>query len=489
MICVLPCCLHDASDMVRLLKWIALLGPCKNHDALIVTDASVPATRALELKELADCIFKEVRLTTNEKPTSGWPNGCNSLFHAAAKFVYQQLDSNPTNEFRLLSSWLWLEPDAIPLKQGWLDFIDTEWKHNVSHRYMGHIYANHDPKFPKQIMSGVAVYPWDAYKDFEDRILLSPMAWDLDLAHLMVGNGVHTPLIHHLWGEHNNPPVFSETGHPGTNVMCVEQLPKEAVIFHRNKDHSLIRILKRRMFPESKPDKEIVVVFPVHQGDINQAIHHARWLVKLGRKYDRRAVVAFDRTCNLVAVQQLRAQLEQVFTKLDNFMYPTPPLIAYPHAANWAWQHVAVHMSQQDNPWLWMEADAIALKGEWIEALEFEYERGGKPFMGPKVKGMAHFNGGTIYPSDTPSRLQAAFRCTDQAWDYMSGPEMLPQGHDASALMQHCWSRIGDDISEVGGGNIPQGCTPALFEKWVKPTAVMFHRMKDSSMLDILMSR
>lgn len=482
MICVLPCCLHDASDMVRLLKWIALLGPCKNHDALIVTDASVPALKVLELKALADDIFSDVRLTTNERPVSGWPNGCNSLFHAAAKYI-------TTSDFESPKCWLWLEPDAIPLRSGWLNAISDEYRWNTEKRYMGHIYANHDPKFPKQLMSGVAVYPWDAYKDFEDRILLSPMAWDVDLARVMVENGVHTPLLHHLWGEHNNPPVFSETGHLGTNVMCPEQLPKEAVIFHRDKTHSLVRILKKRMFPDAKPDKEIVVVFPVHQGDINQAIRHGQWLVKLGRKYDRRAVVAFDRTCNLVAVQQLRSQLEQVFTKLDNFMYPTPPIIAYPHAANWAWQQTAFHMSQQDNPWLWMEADAIALKGEWIEALEHEYERAGKPFLGAKVKGMGHYQGTMVYPSDTPSRLTHAFRATSDAWDYISGPEMAPQAHDASALLQHCWTRIGDELSEVGGGNIPQGCTPALFDKWIKPTAVMFHRWKDSSMLDILMSR
>lgn len=486
MICVLPCCPADVADMLRLLKWIALLGPCKNHDALIVTDASVPALKALELKAMADGIFKEVRLITNEKPVVGWPNGCNSLFHAAAKYIHGSGRG-------FVDSWLWLEPDAIPLKVGWLDEISELDRivedGVVGHAYIGYIYANSDPRFPKQLMSGVAVYPPDAYVDFEDRILKSPMAWDVDLANVMVSSGVHTPLIHHLWGEYNNPPVFSDVGTIGSNVLCIEQIPKEAVIWHRDKKHSLIRILRRRMFPDLKPDTRIDVVFPVCQHDINQAIHHAKWLVKLGRKYDRRAVVAFDRTCNLVAVQQLRKLLERVFTKLDNFMYPTPPMIAYPHAANWAWQQCAYHMSEQDNPWLWMEADAVVLKAEWIEALEWEYERAGKAFMGPKVKGMGHFNGGTVYPPDTPSRLPSAFRCVEQAWDYMSASEMIPQGHDAAALMQHCWTRVGDELSEVGGGSVPQGCTPELFDRWIKPTAVVFHRWKDNSMIDMLMAR
>lgn len=486
MICVLPCCPADVSDMVRLLKWIALLGPCKNHDALIVTDASVPALKALELKALADGIFNEVRMTTNEKPVMGWPNGANSLFHAAAKYIH-----NSGSGFR--ASWLWLEPDAIPLKPSWLEAISEEDRiiedGIKGHAYIGHIYSNSDPRFPKRIMSGVAVYPSDAYEDFEDRILNASMAWDINLANVMCEHGVHTPLIFHLWGEYNNPPVFSDIGTIGSNVFCVEQIPREAVIWHRNKDHSLLRILRRRMFPDLKPETRIDVVFPVCQNDINHAIHHSKWMVKLGRKYDRRAVVAFDRTCNLVAVQELRGHLAKVFTKIDNFMYPTPPVLAWPQAPNWAWQHCAHHMSQQDNPWLWLEADAVVLKAEWLEAIEFDYERGGKPFMGPKVKGMAHANGSMVYPPDTPSRIPSAFRCTDQAWDYVAGPEMMPHCHDASSLLCHIWTIFGEEASEVGGGEVPCNVTPDRFERWIKPSAVMVHRIKDKSMIDMLMSR
>lgn len=478
MICVLPFCLSDAAEMLRLVKWIQLLGPCKNHDALIVTDAAVPVGKVNEVMSVAEQAFARVKAISNDKPVAGWPNGSNSLFHTASKYIYQNDKAH----------WLWLESDAIPLKTGWLDTVQSELDSSpVETTYIGHIYEGTPPN-PKQAMSGVAIYKWTCYLDFEDRILNSSLAWDMDLAHVMVSQGRHTNLIHHLWGEFGKPPVFAEKAVLGTEVLCLEQIPKDAVIWHREKQGSLVRLLKKRLFPDLKPETKIDVVFPVCMNDCNLAIAHAKWLIKMGRKWDRRAVIAFDRTLNLTAVNDFKNHLIQVFSKVDVFMYPTPPIPVWPNAPNWAFQHTAYHMSRQDNPWFWVEADACVLKPDWLEVMESEYESAGKPFMGPKVAHLGHCNGVAVYPANSPSLIPTAFKCTDRAWDYECAREMVPHLHNASHLLQHVWTITNGEVSEVQDGHVPTSITAEQAKRWLKSTAVLVHRFKTLDLVNLLMS-
>jgi len=261
-----------------------------------------------------------------------------------------------------------------------------------------------------------------------------------------------------------------------------------AAVFHRNKDGSLLRLLRRKLFNE-RARKNIAVVFPVCAHDIRLALTHANWLQRIARPaWQHKAVVAYDRQTPVVLVNQFEAMLKTCFAEVTSFCYHAAPIPGWPMAANWMFQNVANHMSTQEHSWMLVEPDAVVLRADWLDLIQDEYERCGKNFMGPHVKGMAHCNGGAIYAADTPTRLPRAMSAVEQAWDYICAPDMMPDCHDASHLMQHIWTIFNDEASEVGGGQVPAEVTVERARRWIRPGAVMIHRIKDDSLIKLLIS-
>lgn len=466
----------DTALLLSLLQWIETLGRCPAHDCLIVADAATPFDEIIASKVIAQRIFRSVEIITNAVSVDGWIEGPKSLFLCAAG--YAQRANKP---------FLVLETDSIPLKPGWAEAIEAEYV-ACGKRFMGHVYASNNAALPPLLMSGIGVYAADTHKTIGP--LMRPgVNWDISTASEAVPNAHNSKLIHHLWGEMNNPPVFGDVNIPGTAQFCLKQVPAEAMIWHRDKTHSLIRCLRRRDYPHTIPEpKPIVVVFPVAQ-DIGLAIAHAHWMRKMEKVHAHKAVIAFDATCDMHKLNEFRNLIAPLFISVELFTYPIPPVRAWPNAPNWAWQNVANHMSRQESPWLWMEADAIALKPDWLERLQAEYARAKHLFMGPKVTEMgSHVNGVAIYCADAAQRLPKAMTATSQAWDYVAQPEMSHDTHNARHMMGHFWSVIGDDAVGVGGGNVPQGVRLHQAQRWITPGMVLCHRIKDNSVLDLLMS-
>jgi hypothetical protein len=229
----------------------------------------------------------------------------------------------------------------------------------------------------------------------------------------------------------------------------------------------------------------MTVVFPVHNGDVHLAIAHARWLAKLG-KWTHKAIIAHDPTLNRDTLRVFTETLRKSFPNTSHFLHRKPPNGGWPMAPNWVWQQTAKHMSMIGS-WLWMEPDAVALTPDWVQRIEEEYAFSGKAFMGPVVKDMGHLNGVSVYPRQTVELLPSAMSAKDLAWDYVAKSEMTPYAKDASHLMQHVWSIEGDKWSEVGGGRVPMLLTEGDVRRNLKPSAVMLHRVKDQSLLNLLM--
>lgn len=247
------------------------------------------------------------------------------------------------------------------------------------------------------------------------------------------------------------------------------------------------------MDDQREPEKRrtsMFVVFPIHGGDALQAIHHARWMevmtARTGLKYVQPALIVYDPTLNPDVLKAFKEALSNSFKTVLVHRYPRPRESSWPAPANWAWQHTAQHMTQLGS-WLWMEADAIALKPSWLDEIETAYHQSGMPFMGPKVKGMSHVNGCAVYPQQTPELLPIAMRSTSMAWDYEAGPEMIHRTQDASDLMQHVWSVDNSKWLECGGGQVPMLVTKEELEQNLKSTAVFLHRVKDNSVTDLLL--
>lgn len=478
MLVVIPTHAGDIHQAIALLEWILKLGQNKNHDCLIVADGGTPFDKTVRAREVAGAIFREVRLTTNEREVKGWPDGCYSLFRTAVEFIEKYWPQ----------PFLILEPDAIPLRTDWLNVIALDYGLPIggAARFVGHIYEGEGQFAGRKFMSGIAVYPADTATRLPRRN--HAVHWDVDGAEVMVSQGSHTNLIRHLFGEMNNPPTFARARVPGTNVFDLEWLG-DAAIFHRNKDGSLIRLLRRKLFNErTRPN--IVVVFPVCAKDINRAVSHATWLNILTRgrsKWPHEAVISFDRDSPITLVNHLEWLLKQSFEKVTAYDYHRAPFRQYPHAANWAFQNTAHRMAKQNRPWLWMEADAVALRYEWLEVLQDKYEDCGKDWLGPIVPHMGHLQGTSIYPADAAARMPRAMQCVEQAFD-MESKEIVSQAADASPYMFHMWTLIDRKPCPVGGGEPPANITADEIRSWLPRESVFLHRIKDNSLINLLLS-
>lgn len=229
---VLPFHQKDAGATGDLLEWIGRLGGARNNPVLLVADAATQWTDCKRVLELARTIFKDATLTVTAKPVVGWPAGSNALFRHAA----MEMDA-------MDSPWLWLEPDTIPLKTGWLDAIQSAYD-KANRKFMGRIYASNSPRLPKHLMSGIGVYPADTL-EIVGNWLESDRAWDVAIADVIVPQAADTPLVQWFWGQPGLAPTFaaSKNGSSPINTFTLDSLEPDAVLFHRNKDGTLLRLL------------------------------------------------------------------------------------------------------------------------------------------------------------------------------------------------------------------------------------------------------
>lgn len=473
MLVVFPTCSGDLPQLVELLKWIESLGGCKGHKALICADAAIGWHKALDAKREADKSFDSTVIISTARQVTGWPKGANHLFSRAA---------NDIAKFRK-EPWLWMEPDAVPLKPGWLDAIDEAYK-KCGTPYMGHIYECSTAGLPTRLMSGIAVYHPQAFTDLN----LNPdslQAFDVGAAGKTVSSGSHTDLIHHVWGEKGKPPTFRSKAVHGTEVFSLDSIPPNAVIWHRNKDGSLIRLLKGENIGEPNYDREFVVVLPFFNGDARQMGRNIRWQAELTGFPQYHCLLAFEDNTVKVNSDAIISAAKSAYKKVDILTYPKAPRPKWPDGPNWAFQRVAKHMQQLGKSWLFMESDMVPLVPGWLTTLQDEYTKCNRAFMGSIVPHFGHLNGTSVYPPDLPTRCPKVMSCTNVAFDTVAKNEMLADHHDASHLMCHAWGLHEGKPHPFLGRPITFR-TEKQVKDWIPDEAVTFHRSKDGSLIEML---
>lgn len=473
MLTVIPFCASDAPLAKSLLKWIIELGACKNHKALLIADPSQSWVSVMDIQQVANDAFQSANLITTDEHYEGWPEASNWMWFSAAEHVSKYYKE----------PFLWLEPDAVPLKAGWLDKVAGEY----SGGYMGDIYKFDNPNgpfAPIDVMSGVAVYPVNAFAQIGGIIRARPkQAWDVSAGGVMTKHGKHTNLIHHFFGRQGMPPTFVKVkvnGHPENGKTLAEIRP-DAVLFHRNKDGTLINLLSKRM----PPDKRFVVVFAFCDKDAGLMTANLDWVAELGRNPNDTAILSYDRTVSGPVAQQVEGVAKRSFGQVLHNQYPTPSRGDFVFASKWAFRHAAKFMQQMQRPWMWYESDFWATKRGWLERLQREYRSCGKLCMGSVVPNMGHINGTAIYPADAFTRFRSIHMDDRQAFDMGMRDEMKGITHDASGLMQHVWVSDHGQLRPHGAGQLPNFREPGMIEQLL-PTAVTFHRAKDTSLRDKL---
>jgi hypothetical protein len=240
---VIPYCAKDSKEAARLLEWIFDLdGQITNHALLLVADDAVPLEEKKRLHELGRTVFGSVETIMPKCPAS--VNGAYQV-PAAAMFGRAAAHIDACYKF----NWVWLEPDAVPLCSGWLDRLAAAYE-ACPKRFMGAVVKTTQPGVPQVHMPATMVYPNCAGPDLQ-KYCDGKMAFDMAFADYVVPRGQETPLIFHRFGSPSDVPTFKETKLPsdGPNVGTLENITKEAVLFHRNKDGTLIKLLGKMATP------------------------------------------------------------------------------------------------------------------------------------------------------------------------------------------------------------------------------------------------
>jgi len=475
MIVVIPFFKGDVHLALDLLEWCATLDGRAPQSCLLIPDADIQWTTGLEVLGKAQEAFSKVTVAAPPTPyDAGWPAAANQMFLFAAEYVARELKE----------PWLWLEPDAIPLCSKWATILEDAYR-VCGKPYMGAVITGELKGKPFPHMNGVGVYPADAFSVMAPVIRGTPLAFDVACVSVLLPQVADTPKIHCHWGKFAMPPIFVRQHVPGVeNTVTQSFIRPEAVLFHRNKDGSLLDILREKRNGATEP--RLQVVLPFCNKDARLAAKNLQWMAELGPRVSNKALLCFPKDTVASSVASMEHCARLVFSDVTRFVCPGTSTQAWPLGPNIAFQTTAHYMHAYGTaPWLWLEADAVPLCQGWLQRLETHYRQRGKSFFGPIVPGRGHMNGVAIYPKNMAARCPRAMAATSMAWDYVLGGEMGGDNFDASSLIQHCWGIV-NRMPHPTDGPPAVFFTPAEVKAWVQPQAVLFHRCKDGTLIDRL---
>lgn len=223
MLIILPYCHKDVHIVEPLLDWIDELGGCTNHKLLLCAEGRVSPDQRLQIENKAKQVFGHVQVMTAMAEVDGWPEGANYMFRSCTSAAAYM----PGLKF-----FFWMEPDAIPLKEGWADQLEKEFI-LCKKPFMGDRVQVADVPLH---MSGCGFYPNPLYNFAGEAYRAAEVAFDMAGKDQIVPRAHFTKLIEHAWKH----PSFTDLEELTT------QIRPEAVLFHASKDGSLIKLLRER---------------------------------------------------------------------------------------------------------------------------------------------------------------------------------------------------------------------------------------------------
>jgi hypothetical protein len=232
MFVVFPICHKDSGIAAKLLSWAKRLDGKVGYRCLVVHDELCDPTQVIER---ASEYFAEVKVCKYSHWTGkehNWPAPQNFQFQQAASYISA---NKPFGK----EPWLWLEPDATPLKPGWLKTIEDRYVEGGK-PFMGYVVTG-DPYGNGQSiswMTGVGVYPHNMAGKSLRAMTAVNHPWDVVGARDILPQ-CHSAndIIQHVW-ERNGEPIHFKDKDDINSVVH-----KETVLFHRCKDGSLIDAL------------------------------------------------------------------------------------------------------------------------------------------------------------------------------------------------------------------------------------------------------
>jgi hypothetical protein len=218
----------------------------------------------------------------------------------------------------------------------------------------------------------------------------------------------------------------------------------------------------------------MIIAISYHPGDEALMKRWASHVAKLGPYLNHGIVIALAHNPSTEGITDV---LEKSFGKCEVIRCYHEE-VGWPLSCNQSFEYAARHIADNiKQPFLWMEADAVPLKSNWIDAIEAEYVNKGKPFMGDfvdiasKGRGIDHMSGVAVYHYDLSTYAPSVFNNRRIAWDIASANDVLGKMHKTK-LIHHDWSDTGSWRKEVVTKDCP------------RPESVIYHPDKNGVLFD-----
>lgn len=214
---VLGFCAGDFAQAEQLLDLIAAMRNRKPKGYILI--AAAPDTHGEMHKRVeiaAKVGFEHVGMLT-----VGWPKEAPRSKAAQINLLMQTAFAHVDRNFK--SPFVWLEPDAVPLKASWLEDLSAAYD-DQQKRCMGAILT----KDNISVLLRTAVFPPDAIASMKphfDAANKAGKTWEIQAANDLAARASKTKLIQHL---------------PYTKETPLNQVRNDAVLLHGDKEGILL---------------------------------------------------------------------------------------------------------------------------------------------------------------------------------------------------------------------------------------------------------
>jgi hypothetical protein len=246
------------------------------------------------------------------------------------------------------------------------------------------------------------------------------------------------------------------------------------------------------MNPQPTP---ILCLIPYCQKDAAQARQLLTWIGQLSpRLAPHCCLMAADSLVPHETKIELGNIAKGIFHYAETAVINVPlDVTGWPKASNAMFRIASDHVRECFKlPFLWMEPDCIPLRPSWLDEIAVAYNACPKRFMGAIIASNQpplpplHMAGCAVYPNDA-GRDMAQFTKTDAPWDIANAPYVVPRAYP-TPLIQHFWGEpnLPPTFKEAKEAGDPVNTCTLDF---VRPESAIFHRVKESSLIDLLSKR
>ncbi len=220
----------------------------------------------------------------------------------------------------------------------------------------------------------------------------------------------------------------------------------------------------------------MLLVLPICNKDYESGYDLVEWIRELGTYPKHMALVLASKDMDKSKVTPIVHVLKEAkFSNVTAVRCREEDPRGWFHAPNLMFRTAAEYVERQTPcPWFWCEPDCIPLKAGWIDTLQSEYVRAGKPFCGAVwgngTNPPKHLTGCAVYPSQVRAYNPAMLTEANRPFDCIRPEVTLKYTHE-TRLINHLWGDIAKNIAPT----FPD--RESLSQ--INPGAVVWHRCKD----------